>query len=85
MRELFREYVVGQTKKDDERDAAMSLAWQIAALQKRNPLPKLETLLTKRRSAPVQTVDQQRAMLEVLSAQYGLPLGRTGRKGRVRG
>lgn len=47
-------------------------AWYTAALSRAEKMPKLASLLDggPRR----QTVDEQRAMLEVLSAQYGIPL-----------
>jgi hypothetical protein len=46
----------------------------VAALSRRERLPKLETLLSKRGDR--QSADQQRGMLRILSEQYGIPLQR---------
>ena len=69
---------MGQQRKDDERDQMMTLAWHVAALSKRDKVPRLETLLTKRQR-PVQTVREQRAMLDILAQQYGLTVRKRGR------
>ena len=72
MRELFREFVVGRQAQQDARDRAMSLAWHIAAFSRTERLPKLDAVLTPRRV--VQSLPEQRAALQVLAAQYGIPL-----------
>lgn len=46
-------------------------------LERQQKLPRLETLLKKHGAR--QTVAQQRGMLNVLSAQYGIPLRQGGR------
>lgn len=52
----------------------MSIAWHTAALMRQQKkLPELKRLLSKRPERPP-SLDQQRAVLHVLSAQYGLPL-----------
>lgn len=77
--------MVGQTTIDDRRDQAITLAWNTAALGRMKTMPRLESLLTKRKGPKaVQTVPQQRAMLQVLSQQYGLPL-RVRDRGPARG
>jgi len=77
---LFREFVVSKQRQEDEHDRDMRLAWTIEGLRRQKKLPALKSLLTKRR-ARTQTVHEQRAMLEILSAQYGIPL----RKAKPRG
>lgn len=72
IRELFRELVAATQRRDDEYDRDMRLAWRIAVLDRQKTLPKLETLLSKRGTK--QTAAEQRGMLHLLSAQYGIPL-----------
>jgi hypothetical protein len=54
----------------------MTLAWCIAVLNRREKLPSLKDWLSKHktRTEPKQTVSQQRAMLQALSEQIGVPL-----------
>jgi hypothetical protein len=66
--------VVAQQRIDDERDKAISLAWHVAALSRTKKFPELRTLL-KKRNRP-QSVPEQKAMLHILSEQYGIPLKR---------
>lgn len=75
MRGLFRELVVAQQRQDDERDLAMSTAWHTAAMSRMKKMPALKTLLSKQKHRP-QTVGEQKAMLHILSEQYGYPLKR---------
>jgi hypothetical protein len=56
----------------------LSLAWHIEAMQRQKKLPSLITLLSERE--PGQTVGQQKAMLTMLSEQYGFPLRTRKRK-----
>jgi hypothetical protein len=63
--------VAGKQQRDDERDRDVTLAWRIAALDRYKTLPKLETLLKR---TGRQTAAEQRGMLTLLSAQYGIPL-----------
>lgn len=67
---MIREFVVAKKRREDQADRDVALAWRIAALQRQKKLPSLSSLLisTKKR---VQSVDEQRAMLEMLSKQYG--------------
>jgi hypothetical protein len=51
----------------------MSIAWHVAALGRQKKLPDLKRLLTKRKERPP-SIEQQKAVLHVLSAQYGIPL-----------
>jgi len=53
------------------------MAWRIEALSRRKRLPRLESLLM-RRAQRGQTVTQQRSMLQILSAQYGIALRTAG-------
>jgi hypothetical protein len=71
---------VGQQARRDEHDRDISLAWHVAALERQKKLPALKTLLAKGGRERVQTVAEQRDMLHMLSAQYGIPL----RKGTPR-
>jgi hypothetical protein len=70
---LFREFVVGLEARRDQHDRDMSIAWHVAALSRQKKLPELKRLLTKRKERPP-SLEQQRGVLHVLSAQYGLPL-----------
>lgn len=40
-------------------------------MARQKKLPRLDTLLTARKGPQVQTPEQQRSVLEILSAQYG--------------
>lgn len=72
MKELFREFVVAKTKREDERDRDMSLAWHTAALIRGTKgLPKLEQLLVKKRRQPRQTGREQVAMWQIAAARFG--------------
>lgn len=66
----MREFVVAKRKRDDDTDRDVRLAWSIAALQRQKKLPSLQSLLNSSRKR-LQTVDEQRAMLEILSGKYG--------------
>jgi hypothetical protein len=72
IRELFREFVAAKQRREDQHDRDVTLAWRMAALERQKTLPKLETLLSKRGSK--QTAAEQRGVLHVLSAQYGIPI-----------
>lgn len=52
----------------------MRLAWHMAALQRQERLPELKTLCIVRPRR--QTPDEQRLVLETLSARFGIPLQR---------
>lgn len=68
---------MAKQRRMDEHDRDVTLAWQGAALERQKTLPKLDTLLSRR--APRQSAAEQRGMLNILSAQYGIPL-KLGRK-----
>jgi hypothetical protein len=72
MRGLFREFVAAKQRRMDEHDRDMALAWRVAALGRQKTLPKLDSLLS--RKAPRQSAHEQRGILHILSAQYGIPL-----------
>jgi hypothetical protein len=57
------------------------LAWYIEALHRQKKLPDLQDLLRVRR---VQTVNEQRVMLQMLSDQLGIPLRKRKRKGKAK-
>jgi hypothetical protein len=83
LRWLFRLLLVDQQHAQDASDRAMTSAWLTAMLTRSKKLPALKTLLAQakvRRDRP-QSVGEQRAMLHMLSQQYGIPL-RKGKRGR---
>jgi hypothetical protein len=72
IRDLFREFLAAKQRRDDAHDRDVALAWRTVWLDRHERLPKLDTLLSKRGGK--QTVSEQRGMLHLLSAQYGIPL-----------
>lgn len=59
----------------DEYDRSVTLAWQIANLSNARKLPELKTLFARRGGGmKKQTVGQQKKVLQMLSAQYGLTM-----------
>ena len=60
----------------------MTIAWTIAALERQKKLPTLASLTAPARTRAAQpSIESQKAVLHVLSAQYGIPL-RTRKKAR---
>lgn len=53
----------------------MVLAWHMAALQRTQKLPELKTLLTRAGDGK-QTPVQQRTVMDMMAARYGVPLKR---------
>jgi len=51
-------------------------AWWIANLSRKSP-PALDRFIKKRHREPQQTVAQARTVVELLSAQYGIPMRKT--------
>lgn len=76
IRELFREFAIASVRRTDERDAALSLAWHTAVLQRIEKVPPLATLLTRAHRTGPQTATEQTTMLQLLSDQLGIPLTR---------
>ena len=75
-RELFDDLDGLALRKQDERERDFTLAWTMvniaAATWSKGRVPELRTLLTSTRpQARVQTVEEQRAMLQVLAARTG--------------
>lgn len=54
----------------------MVLAWHMAALQRTDKMPELKTLLARQQTGGRQTPAQQRTMMDMMSARYGVPLKR---------
>lgn len=79
----MREFVVAKRLREDEADRDVALAWRTAALMRQKRLPSLKSLLIAPKKQK-QTIEEQRAALEVLSQQFGGAI-RKGRKGMIRG
>jgi hypothetical protein len=79
MRTLVREFVVADTRRLDEHDRDMRLAWHIAALQRQKKLPD-EKKLRARRVRGRQTLREQFMVVKTLSEQYGIPVRRVVRR-----
>lgn len=71
IRELFREFTATKQVMDDAHDRDAMLAWRIEALHRTKTLPAPVTLMRHRTGSQRQSVQQQRTVLEMLSAQYG--------------
>lgn len=70
--------VVAQQRMERERVRDLTLAWTIEAMHRQKTLPSLRSLLDKSQIATeVQTLEQQRTALYMLSLQYGIPLRKT--------
>jgi hypothetical protein len=76
IRELFREFVAARERAQDEHDRLITQAWWMANLSRKKP-PALSTLIKQRHTEVAQTVSQARTVVEILSAQYGIPLRKT--------
>lgn len=80
---MFREFVVAQQRQEDDRDRDTVVAYSIAALSRAKKLPDLRVLLARNKRRK-QTVSEQKSMLHILSAQYGIPLRRRPKGRRIR-
>ena len=62
----------------EETDRDLMLAWWVERIslevRNTNKLPPLETYLRRGRKAVRQSPQEQRAVLHILSEQYGIPL-----------
>jgi hypothetical protein len=76
IRELFREFAIASARRRDERDAALSLAWHTAVLQRIEKIPPLHTLVARAQRTGPQTIPEQSTMLQLLSDRLGIPLTR---------
>jgi len=82
LRELFREFVIAMRRREDQHDRDMTHAHTLAGLTRGTKgLPKLQSLLSKRRRlSGRQSPEQQAAMWQVAAARFGgtfRPLDRT--------
>lgn len=70
---MFREFAIAKERRIDDHDNRVTQAWLTAALNNQRKMPRLETLLLgeQRKHIEPQTAAQQRAVFEVLVAQYG--------------
>jgi hypothetical protein len=73
IRTLCREFVAAHDRLIDRHHRDVELAWMVARLTRAQTIPALHTLLVRQPQRP-QTVDEQRQVLRMLSAQYGIPL-----------
>lgn len=72
---LFREFVVAKHAAERTRRQWISQAWLTAALTRTKTMPELHTLLVSRVGR--QTRDEQRQMVQTISARFGIPLQKT--------
>lgn len=79
MRELFREFVAGKEREEASRARDLSFAWHVEAFARQKTLPRLEVLLQGLQGPKRQSLSEQRAMLQVLSEQYGIPVRQVAR------
>jgi len=77
MRELFREFHIGKDRDLDRYDERVTLAWCVAAFERQKKLPKLESLLSRRKP---QTVADQRAVMQAIAQGWGLKLRKASKK-----
>lgn len=78
---MWVEFEAAKARQKQQIQRDLVLAWHIEALQRQKKLPALEDLLRTRRR---QTVGEQRAMLQMLGDQLGIPLRKRKVKGKVR-
>jgi hypothetical protein len=68
---LYDELEAIRLRRKDEFERDVALAWHVEALRRQKALPKLERLLA---TQVKQSAKEQRQMLQILSAQYKIPL-----------
>lgn len=73
LRELWNEFAAAKERLEQSVQRDLALAWHIEALHRQKQLPELSRLLRRHQRRP-QTIAEQRGVLEMLSAQMGIPL-----------
>ena len=79
---MWLEFSVARARQTLEHQRDVVLAWHVEAIHRQKKLPPLEELLKVRRRS--QTVQEQRAMLSILSQQVGSPLRTRKRKPKAK-
>jgi hypothetical protein len=75
---VFRELVVGEQRRRDDKDQRVTLAYEIAALTRGSKgLPPLKKLLSPPLEAERQTIEQLNTMMHALAERYSLRIGPT--------
>lgn len=84
IREFYRELVIQKRQREEEWDRDVAQAWHTVRLwaitRPKGKLPSLKETLALRKPKKPPTLTQQRAVLDILSAQMGIPLRKASRK-----
>lgn len=78
LREFFRELVVASRRERDLGELALATAWHAAYFHRVKQFPTLKSIF-KRKEQPL-NLAQQRSVMHILSAKYGIPLRRVDKK-----